>query len=103
MRHRWLSAIVMATAIVLAVSAARAQPQPDRPARIAGRPNFNGIWQALNTAYWNLEGHSAEALNEFGELGAIAAIPAGRRFRAFDSRTGRELWSVRPLHVFALP
>ena len=36
--------------------------QLDRPARILGRPNFNGVWQALNTAYWNLEGHSAEEL-----------------------------------------
>ena len=78
----------MAAAIVLAVSAARAQPQvkggpkdpplQDRPARVAGHPNFNGIWQALNTAYWNLEAHSAEALNGFWQLGAIAAIPAGQ-------------------------
>ena len=36
----------MAAAIVSAVSAARAQPQPDRPARVAGRPNFNGIWNS---------------------------------------------------------
>jgi hypothetical protein len=50
----------------------------DRPVRIAGRPNFNGIWQALNTAHWNLESHSAEALNEFWQLGAIGAIPAGQ-------------------------
>jgi hypothetical protein len=63
---------------MLVVNAARAQPQLDRPPRIAGRPNFNGIWQAaLNTAYWNLEGHSAEALNAFWQLGAIAAILAG--------------------------
>ena len=32
----------------------------------------------MNTAYWNLEGHSAEALNDFWQLGAIAAIPAGQ-------------------------
>ena len=32
-----------------------------RPDRIAGRPNLNGIWQAINTANWNLEGHSASA------------------------------------------
>jgi hypothetical protein len=68
---------------VLAVAAPRAQAQLQRPApatsaRIAGRPNLNGIWQALNTAYWNLEDHSAEALNEFWQLGAIAAIPAGQ-------------------------
>lgn len=50
----------------------------NRPARIAGKPNLNGIWQALNTAHWNLEGHSAEALEDFWELGAIAAIPAGQ-------------------------
>jgi hypothetical protein len=49
-----------------------------RPGRIAGKPNINGIWQALNTAHWNLESHSAEALEEFWQLGAIAAIPAGQ-------------------------
>jgi len=49
-----------------------------RPERIAGKPNLNGIWQALSSAHWNLEGHSAEALDEFWELGAIAAIPAGQ-------------------------
>ncbi len=74
-------------AIALAVIVADAQTQPtvpsvpaipERPARIAGHPNFNGIWQAMNTAYWNLEAHSAEALNNFWQLGAIAAIPAGQ-------------------------
>ena len=50
----------------------------ERPDRIAGKPNLNGIWQALNTAHWNLEGHSAEQLEEFWQLGAIAAIPAGQ-------------------------
>jgi hypothetical protein len=50
-------------------------PEPDR---IDGKPNLNGVWQAINTAYWNLEGHSAEALPEFWELGAIGAIPPGQ-------------------------
>jgi hypothetical protein len=45
--------------------------------RIAGEPNLNGIWQAVNSAHWNLEAHSAEALKDFWQLGAIAAIPAG--------------------------
>lgn len=49
-----------------------------RPERIAGKPNLNGIWQAMNTAYWNLEGHSAASLDEFWKLGAIGAIPAGQ-------------------------
>ena len=49
-----------------------------RPEGIGGKPNLNGIWQALNTANWNIEGHSAEAIDEFWQLGAIAAIPAGQ-------------------------
>jgi hypothetical protein len=54
----------------------------ERPARIGGKPNLNGIWQAMNTAYWDLEGHSARALEGFEQLGAIAAIPAGPSFVA---------------------
>jgi hypothetical protein len=49
-----------------------------RPDRIAGKPNFNGVWQAIGNAYWNLEDHSASGLNQFWQLGAIAAIPAGQ-------------------------
>ena len=48
-----------------------------RPARIAGRPNMNGVWQAMNTANFNLEDHSASA-TAFWQLGAISAIPAGQ-------------------------
>jgi hypothetical protein len=77
--NRWIGAL-LTTAILLAVGPARAQPQPrkDPLARIAGHANFNGIWQALNTANWNLESHTAEPLSEFWQLGAIASIPAGR-------------------------
>src|SRR5438477_5610547 len=81
MRNRLIAALMTAAAILWTVSAAQAQPQLDRPARISGHPNFNGVWQALNTAYWNLEAHSAEAppgSKDFWQLGAIAAIPAGR-------------------------
>jgi len=52
--------------------------QLDRPTRLYGHPNFNGIWQAINSANWNLEAHNLEALPDFWKLGAIAAIPAGR-------------------------
>lgn len=45
--------------------------------RLEGRPDLNGLWQANNTANWNLEAHSAEDLPQFPGLGAIAAIPAG--------------------------
>ena len=59
-----------------AAGAAQAKPQP-RPARIGKAPNINGIYQAINTANWNLEDHPAEGLDQFWQLGAIAAIPAG--------------------------
>lgn len=76
-RHR-VGAVLVAAAAITVAGAASAQTPPERPARIAGRPNFNGIWQAVNTAHWNLESHSAEALDQFGLLGAIAAVPAGQ-------------------------
>ena len=49
-----------------------------RPERVGGKPNLNGIWQARNSANWNLEAHPAEAIDEFWQLGALASIPAGR-------------------------
>jgi len=85
MHKRSIVALATGAAILLTVTTARAQPPKlDRPERIAGHPDFNGVWQALNTAYWNLEAHSVEAMpgspgsNVFWQLGAIAAIPAGR-------------------------
>src|SRR5690554_1899904 len=79
MRHGLPLAAVAALFTVSAVLPGTVGAQErERPARIAGKPNLNGIWQAMNTAYWNLEGHSAEQLEEFWQLGAIAAIPAGQ-------------------------
>ena len=77
MRKRFIGVIMTAAAMLLFAGAARAQ-QVDRPVRISGRPNFNGVWQAINTAYWNLEAHSPEALKNFWQLGAIGAIPGGQ-------------------------
>ena len=72
-----------ALAVCLLSLSILAQPvlaqERSRPERIGGKPNLNGIWQAVNEAHWNLEGHSAEALAEFSDkLGALAAIPAGQ-------------------------
>jgi hypothetical protein len=65
-------------AAMLALLATSLETRAVEPERIAGQPNLNGIWQAVNTAYWNLEAHSAEALAGFWQLGAIGAIPAGQ-------------------------
>jgi len=70
-----MSALALCVGILVTPEAAQAQQRPDR---INGQPNLNGIWQALNTAYWNLEAHSAQKLDDFWELGALAAIPAGQ-------------------------
>ena len=100
MRNRFIGVIMLASAIVTAGSALQAQQatqpqrgaqpqrgtqpqttapvQLDRPARVAGHPNLNGVWQALNSAYWNLEAHSAEQLKDFWQLGAMGSIPAGQ-------------------------
>src|SRR5579862_7296597 len=101
MRNRIIGAIAMAALMSVAQAQqapqAKQAPQPakqatqakqakqapqtstgQRPATIGGHPNFNGIWQALNSANWNLEAHSAQALDDFWGLGAIAAIPAGK-------------------------
>jgi hypothetical protein len=53
-------------------------PEPtERPERVGGRPNLNGVWQALNTANWNLEGQAAEAIEAYWQLGALFAVPPG--------------------------
>src|SRR5215216_3499162 len=59
-----------------AAGAPAQRPAAAAPARIAGHPNINGIYQAITTAYWNLEEHPAQA-TKYWELGAIGAIPAG--------------------------
>ncbi|HEV3331049.1 MAG TPA: hypothetical protein VG096_08725 [Bryobacteraceae bacterium] len=34
----------------------------DTPGRIAGKPDFNGIWEANNTANWDLQTHQARPM-----------------------------------------
>jgi hypothetical protein len=51
-------------------AAYRAPRAPD------GKPNLNGIWQAMSTAHWDLEAHPA-APGPVWQLGAAFAIPAG--------------------------
>ena len=63
--------------VVLSALSAVAQTGAYKPARLPdGHPDLNGIWQALNTANWNLEAHSAQA-GQVIALGAIGAEPGG--------------------------
>ena len=43
-----------------AAQSAAARPQSNPPRTADGKPNFNGIWQVLNTANWNIQDHSGE-------------------------------------------
>jgi len=58
---------------------ARGQPvaAPRRVDRIDGKPNFNGLWQAMTGANWDIQDHSTEP-GPFYQLGATFAVPAGQ-------------------------
>ncbi|MGD8325029.1 MAG: hypothetical protein PVF50_11750 [Gammaproteobacteria bacterium] len=78
MNDRLPVAALALTALTFAITTSISAQDTQRPARIGGRPNLNGIWQAMNTAHWNLEAHSAEPIDEFWRLGALASIPPGQ-------------------------
>lgn len=67
-RARWL-------ALLLSLSCAAAFA--DVP-KLQGKPDLNGIWQAMNSANWNLEAHPAAKIPSQWELGALFTIPAGK-------------------------
>ena len=68
---------VVAAGLMLAATHSAAQAPAYRAPRTAdGKPNLNGIWQALNTADWDLQGHAA-AKGPAPLLGAVFAVPPG--------------------------
>jgi hypothetical protein len=71
---------IMMAGVLLALAAlpAAGQTAAYRAPRTAdGKPDLNGIWQVLNTANWDLQGHAAGP-GLVVALGAIAAIPPGQ-------------------------
>lgn len=64
-------AAVLLTGIPLAAQTAYRAPRTGN-----GKADLNGIWQALNTADWDLEGHAA-AVGPVPVLGAVFAKPPG--------------------------
>ena len=87
MHTRFTGALVALAAVAGAVSlsarpaagqtqAANTQTAYRAPRTADGRPNLNGIWQALNTAHWDIQDHAARPGPP--ELGALGAVPAGQ-------------------------
>jgi hypothetical protein len=72
--------LAVALALTFAVVVPLAgQDRQYRAPRLPGtnQPNLNGLWQAINTAYWDIQDHSAQP-GPIVALGAWGAIPAGR-------------------------
>src|SRR5262249_22778831 len=73
-----LTVILTSTPCQAQTQAEPAKPsQPYRAPRTKdGKPDLNGIWQAVNSANWEIEGHGA-APGPFSQLGAEFSVPPG--------------------------
>ena len=69
------TALSVAATILLASVPSLAQAYR-APRSADGHADLNGIWEALNTANWDLQDHSPQA-GPMWETGAIGAVPAG--------------------------
>src|SRR5580704_16655261 len=74
----WMINAAACAAFLMAASPSPGQTAGARVPRMAdGKPNLTGLWQAMGTADWDIEDHSAAA-GPFFQLGAIGAIPPGQ-------------------------
>ena len=69
--------LLLAAALAIGPASYAVAAQSDSlPRAWDGRPDLNGIWQAIGTAHWDLEDHPAGPGHP--DLGATGAIPAGQ-------------------------
>src|SRR5215471_10823773 len=71
------AALAASVALALGTFGSKSEAQVNQVRRTAdGKVDLNGIWQALNTANWDLQDHPARP-GLVVELGALGAVPAG--------------------------
>ena len=76
MQNRWT--IAVATVLWLGLATSVSSAQTYRAPRTAdGKPDLNGIWQAVNTANWDIQDHPAR-MGAVVALGAAFSVPAGQ-------------------------
>ena len=75
--RRLIAAAIVAIAACSGIVSA--QNRPYQAPRLPGtkHPDLNGLWQAMNTAHWDIQDHSAQPAPVLA-TGAWGAIPAGR-------------------------
>jgi len=76
MGNRCARVMMVTIGLWLAVATVTGQAPYRAPRTGDGKANLNGIWQALNTANWDIETHSA-APGLISSLGASNAVPGG--------------------------
>ncbi len=72
-----LAAGVLAGLLMWVLTPVVVEGQTQLPRTGDGQPDLSGIWQAIGTAHWDLEAHSARA-GAMVPLGAVGAVPAGK-------------------------
>jgi hypothetical protein len=71
------AAVFFATIPATAQTAAPRATGTSVPRMADGKTNLTGLWQALGTADWDIQDHSAQA-GPFFQMGAVGAIPPGQ-------------------------
>ena len=87
MPHRVLAALILATTILTGNAWSQ---QAAIPRLKSGKPDFNGLWQALGNAHWDIEPHAARHALAMQDgpvvpvpakpviaLGAVGSVPPG--------------------------
>ena len=75
--QKWLTSAMAGAVALVALAATPAQAQTRIPRGADGKPDLNGIWQAMTTANWDVEPHEARH-GVLPVLGALAAEPVGQ-------------------------